>query len=576
MCGIVGYVGKKINLQTAIKTLKKLEYCGYDSAGIAFIQDKGISAIKELNSINNLIKKAEGLQGKICLCHTRWATHGEVNITNAHPQISYNNNFAVVHNGIIENYKELKAQIGEENFISQTDTEVVANLLEKQEGTTLNRVISVCEQLKGRFAIAIIDERGKSIYLAKRNNPLYVAKTAGGYIVASDISCIDATEYYSLEDNMVAQVDRFKATFYLNGQLIKLNPLKKNYTAEQIALNGYNHFMEKEIAETASVIKNISTRYESMFDKLFEPDMFKNFSRICFIGCGTSYHASLLGASWLKNKTGINAEACVASEYRYNNPIIDKKTLLILVSQSGETADTLAVAEMAKSKGATIYAITNAEHSTIVNFAQKVFPTCAGPEIAVASTKAYSAMLAVMYLLANYQSPFTELAKNLVKAAELISNEMDVNIVDVVKASKRIFFIGRVDDGVTSQEAALKLKETAYLDTYGYYAGELKHGPIALIEPGIVVCAIVTSESLKSKTLNAVEEVKSRGATTIIVTDDLSIEGDYTIRIPQIDVPELKSLLAVIPFQTLAYKVTCKLNQNPDQPRNLAKSVTVE
>ena len=421
-----------------------------------------------------------------------------------------------------------------------------------------------------------MDKSGKNLYLSKKNIPLYVAKTNGGFIVASDISCIDSAEYYSLEDNMVAQVNKYKVSFYLNGQLVKLSPIKNTYNSEQIALNGYKHFMEKEIAETSKVLKNISTRYETLFNKLLEPDAFNKFSRICFIGCGTAYHASLLGASWLKNKTHISVEAYVASEFRYSEPIIDENTLIILVSQSGETADTLAVAEMAKNQKATVYAITNCEHSTIVKFADRVFPTCAGPEIAVASTKAYSAMLAIMYLISNYKSNYNELSKNLKKVAELISNEIDSRIVDVIKNSKRVFFIGRVDDGVTSQEAALKLKEIAYLDTYGYYAGELKHGPIALVEPGIAVCGIVTSESIKDKTINAIEEVKSRGATTIIITDDVNLEGDYTVRIPQIDIPELKSVLAVIPLQLLAYKVTCELNQNPDQPRNLAKSVTVE
>ncbi len=576
MCGIVGYVGKNISIKTAITALKKLEYRGYDSSGVAYINDKQIQHIKQVGTIDKLLSQITNQASNVCICHTRWATHGKVDINNAHPQLSPNKQFAVVHNGIIENYQQLKEQFGLKDFTSQTDTEIVAQLLQSFTGPTLQRLNKIVSLLNGSYALAITDS-SEYLYVAKYKSPLYVAKESSGYMVASDICCFNSTEYYSLPDGCVARISKNKTEFYMHGKPVNLSSTINTYNFQEVALNGHKHFMDKEIDETNNVINNICTRYLTLEKQLFSKNIFKDVSNVYLVGCGTAYHACQMAEIWIKENYKIRAQAYIASELRYSEDLMDSNSLVILLSQSGETADTLACATLAKQKNAKICAITNVEYSTLANIADILYPLCAGPEIGVASTKAYSAMLSVLYLISNINIGLQQAISNLKQVSGLLNIDVSQNIIQMVSKSKRVFFIGRSCDGVSAYEGALKLKEVAYIDACGYYAGELKHGSIALIEPNVVVFAIITNNSLKSKTLNAVQEVLSRGATVVVITDDAELSGDfYKINIPLINNNQLKNILAVVPLQKLAYKVACFLGHNPDKPRNLAKSVTVE
>lgn len=575
MCGIVGYIGKQTDIRNLIITLKKLEYRGYDSSGVAYSKLGKIVCYKKVGQIDNLLGSLPKIKAKTVICHTRWATHGKVCEENAHPITSHNNNFAVVHNGIIENYLPLKQEIGSHLFKTNTDTEVIANLIETLSGTTLERVIKAESMLIGSYAGLIIEKRSKYLYAIKNHSPMYIAKTKQGFVVASDISCLNATEYYNLPNGVVARMSKQKIDFFVNGKPIELNTVKNTHQFNQTELGNYANFMEKEIDETPQTITNIINRYKNN-PELVSSKIFDGISSVVLCGCGTAYHATLLGENWLK-KLNLKCRAVVSSEFRYNPPILDESTLVILVSQSGETADTLAAGMLAKEHNSKTLAITNVEYSTLAGFADYVLPLCANAEIAVASTKAYSAMLAVLYILSMANTDFNQIEQSLYELCKMyLSPDIPQEIIDKVAGGKRVFFIGRGDDGVTANEGALKLKEIAYLDACGYYAGELKHGTIALIEPNVVVIAIVTDGKLKSKTLNAVEEVTSRGADAIIVTDDPTITGYPTILIPKTEIAELKSLLSIYPLQTLARLVCQKLGYNPDKPRNLAKSVTVE
>lgn len=576
MCGIVGYIGSKTDIKNALETLKKLEYRGYDSAGVAFVKRGKIQCFKRVGQINNLIETIGKKSAKICICHTRWATHGKATEENAHPIMSYNNNFSVVHNGIIENYKYLKAKIGAEKFSTSTDTEVICNLLEYLKGDTISRVIECESLLEGSYASLIIDKCNKYIYAIKNKSPMYIACGKKGTTIASDISCLNAEYFYNLPDHTVAKINKKEITFYSNGNIIDLPLCKNIHNFESNDLGQYNTYMQKEIAETNKTISNIVELYSSSNNYINE-NIFKGIKNVILTGCGTAYHACCLGANWIQKNLKIPASAYIASELRYSEPILDDSSLMVLVSQSGETADTLAAGELAKDKGCRIITITNVGYSTLANLADVCLPLCAGAEIAVASTKAYTAMLAVLYLLSHATSGFIKSLQNLKEICQKFnSDNISKDIVKKVINSKRVFFIGRLDDGVTASEGALKLKEIAYIDACGYFAGELKHGTIALIENDVVVIAIITNPNLKQKTLNAVEEVVSRGAEVIIITNDKSITGYTTIFIDTAIDEELNSLLSVYPLQKLACEVSLSLGFNPDKPRNLAKSVTVE
>lgn len=575
MCGIVCYVGKNLPLNDVAARLLKLEYRGYDSSGMAYVCGGKLQTEKQVGRIKNLLPNIDGINSSLVISHTRWATHGGVTVKNAHPQLSPSGRFAVVHNGIIENYLSLKQDYDADKFSSQTDTEVVAHLLDKACGDTLQRLQKATEGLQGSWALAVIDEQDNSLYIAKNKSPLYVAKHKNGTWVASDISCFNSDNYYALPDGCVAQIDANKCQFFVNGNKVDLQPKKLDSVFEECELQGYDHFMQKEMAETGNVIANICNYYEQDLGKL--QNLFNDVSHIDFVGCGTAYHACMLAANWAKQNLRISAEARVASEFRYCDPVLGKNNAVVLVSQSGETADTLAVGEMAKKFGAPIYAVTNVEYSAITGLADKVFALRAGPEIAVASTKAYSAMLAVLYLMTCGKPPkfAIEQLKNL-PITQALNLKLPHNIIEGICKSKRIFYLGRQDDGVTANEGALKLKEIAYLDACGYFAGELKHGTIALIEPNVWVVAIITDSKLAAKTLSAVQEVSARGAKVLVVTN-LAIEGDFNqIVLPKTQTGQLNSLVSILPLQQLAYQVSVAKGWDPDRPRNLAKSVTVE
>ncbi|MBQ8468180.1 MAG: glutamine--fructose-6-phosphate transaminase (isomerizing) [Clostridia bacterium] len=572
MCGIVGYVGKSVKIKKILARLQNLEYRGYDSSGVAFF-GKNLETHKVVGTIDKLFDKIGEKESGLCISHTRWATHGKVSERNAHPQISYNGNFAVVHNGIIENYKSLKEQIGVEKFSSETDTEVLANLLEQESGNTLEKLKSATKKLVGSWALLVVDKCGDAIYASKNKSPLYASETESGYLLASDITCFDKGDYYCFEDGMIAKIQKDKIEFFLNGKMVFPAKFANNSEFGANSKGEFDYFMQKEIKETPKVLKNLCKTYEKLIADSQFLSIFDNAGRVLLCGCGTAYHACALGARWIAKTKNLRTIAGFSSEIRYFGNI-EKTDVVILVSQSGETADTLAVLEKAKSVKAKVVAITNCSHSTLARCSDVVLPLCAGAEIAVASTKAYSAMLAVMHILSS-ENP-QEAIKEVEFLADNLVCEIDLSLVKQISFVKRIFFIGRGDDGITASEGALKLKETSYLDSYGYFAGELKHGTIALIEPNVTVVAIVTNKQIESKTLNAVEECLSRGARAVIVSEQKpQIDAKFVQINPKI-AENLKSIAAIFPLQWLAASVADYRGCNPDRPRNLAKSVTVE
>lgn len=607
MCGITAYIGKNAEKEL-IQSLKLLEYRGYDSAGIAILDDK-INITKNAGKIADLEKIVNFNACSNCgIAHTRWATHGAPTNVNAHPHLSNNKKWAIVHNGIIENYNILKQELKDKGykFKSQTDTEVICNLL--QENETKDPIITLIEttkKLQGSYALACINKDCKNtIFLAKYKSPLYIAKNNTQVFVASDAICFvgKTDEYYTLEDNEYCKAELNNIVFYnKNGEKIKKKPQKiKNFEISN-SKESYQHFMLKEIMEVPTVLKRIVTSYKecNIFDK-YNKKFISRFNKTALIGCGTAFHACKMGAKYLTGFARVNASAHAASEYRYSNPLIDKNTLCILVSQSGETADTLAVCEMANENGATTIALTNVLYSTLAHKAKFVLPVCAGTEIAVASTKAYSAQISILYMFAkhlqnilfnkknDYMSDILALSDNIsIPTEEELSpivNELICANKPLTKKQpqsvKHVFFIGRNLDYVTALEASLKLKEITYIFSVEHPAGELKHGFLALIDNNSILFAIATNASLLDKTLNGAFEAQSRGAKVIFVTQfDLPKEvTNKFFKCVKLNSQkeELMPISSISFFQMLAYLTSVKKGLNPDQPRNLAKSVTVE
>lgn len=641
MCGIVGFIGNGKQEKILVDMLKHLDYRGYDSAGIAIIKNfnekeskievtktKGkLSSLEKLLKNNNRIPKkkflfkedinCEELQKKLetikennesneainssCgIGHTRWATHGEATTQNAHPHLSNNNEWAIVHNGIIENFSELKETLINKKFTfkSKTDSEVVANLLQLYSSNinktpTITPLIETCKNLKGSFALACINKNFKNtLLLAKNKSPLYVAKCKKNILVASDPICFagKTKEYFSFNDFEYCLCSNNKIEFYnKDGEIIeksaeKLENLNLNKTKKS-----YKYFMQKEINEIPSVLKNIVKRFTlSNYLETINKTFIKKFNKIVLIGCGTAYHAGLIGARYFKDIARIEASTYVASEFRYSNPIIDSKTLVILISQSGETADTIAVCEQANKKGCTTLALTNVEYSTLSKLANITFPLCAGTEIAVASTKAYVAQVAVLYILANKfknelldkEIDFLQNLQNLSEKIVIPTKQDFSTIIDELSKKQTAFFIGRDYDYITCEEASLKLKEITYINSNAYPAGELKHGFLALIDENSYLFVIATKRDLLDKTLNGSYEAKARGANIIFASQfeiENEIKKDFKYFLPLPNVEEnLMPIASIIPFQVLAYLVCLKRKLNPDKPRNLAKSVTVE
>lgn len=600
MCGIVGYSGKKNVQNVLINKLKLLEYRGYDSAGIAVKIGDDIKVTKAKGEIANLEKVVEPILGAtLGIGHTRWATHGVPCEINAHPHLSMNKEWAIVHNGVIENYSALKTELKEKGyeFISETDTEVVANLIEYYGGKPevkgdLAAIIKACEKLDGSYALAILNKKSDKIYFAKNKCPLYCVVKDGEFMLSSDPICFAgfSDEHYVLEDNEFGYFGNGELYFCnAYGRKIEKNPVKLDCSAYNFK-NDFEHFMIKEIYEVKDAISNIIEYYsDNSAWRHFDEIDFKCVKDIKIVGCGTAYHAGLVGAKIIEKQLGVECNAYVASEYRYADAKTDKDSLAIFISQSGETADTLAAEKIARKKGATTLAVVNVEYSTLAKAADYFLPIKAGVEIAVASTKAYVAQIVVSYLIAariksnlGYgETPVRGELERLKNAVTIRNIEHFKKIADGLKSRPSLFMIGRGMDYCTALEACLKIKETSYINANAYYAGELKHGFLAIVEENFYVCVFASDEKLLSKTLANAEEAKARGAKLILTTCcDLENYDKSDFLAGIIKTPKTDELLQpaadIVPWQIVAYYISVAKGLNPDKPRNLAKSVTVE
>ena len=598
MCGIVGYNGKELkSKEILIEGLKKLEYRGYDSAGIALKNNNQIIITKEKGLIKNLEKKLDNNTTTLGIGHTRWATHGEPNEINSHPhQVG---DITIVHNGIIENYKELKEELIKKgyNFKSQTDTEVACALIDnyyRQEKDIKKALTKFIDKVKGAYALGILVKNDNNLYSIRKDCPLVIGKGKIGNLIASDVLAIsnNAEKIYYLEENTIAEITDTKIRIY-DKKLEEINPEFKEIPKEEYTTDkcGYEHYMLKEIHEQPKVFKNTTEKYISnnIYSLKKEMPDFKKYNKIHIVACGSAYHTGLVGKNLIEEYANIPVEVEIASEYRYKKNFYDEKTLLIVVSQSGETADTLAALRKAKNDNIDTLAIVNVENSTIARDAKYVLITEAGPEIAVATTKAYSAQVATLGLIAlnmgleNNTIKKEELKQILKEIKELpIQIENTINncnykeIANSIYERDDIFFIGRGIDYALCMEGSLKLKEISYIHSEAYAAGELKHGTISLVENNTPVIGIVTEQELKEKTISNIEEVKSRGAKTILITNDSNIKNyDYITYLPKVH-KILQPLLTVLPLQLISYEVARLRNCDIDKPKNLAKSVTVE
>ncbi|MCH5299771.1 MAG: glutamine--fructose-6-phosphate transaminase (isomerizing) [Ruminococcus sp.] len=609
MCGIVGYIGPKDCSDVLVSALTKLEYRGYDSAGIAVFEDDMIKTVKTQGKLKDLEDKLESVgkpKGHVGIGHTRWATHGEPSDINSHPHSGAR--VTIVHNGIIENYIELKEFLvskGRE-FLSETDTEVVAQLLDyKYNGNPLETIDSVMAELKGSFALGIMfKDFPDKVFAVRRESPLIVGVAEGECFIASDVPAIlkYTKDYYLLEHDEIATLTKDGATFVDE----HLDPIEKelktaDWDMEAAEKGGYPHFMIKEINEQPEAIRTtIMPRIKDGLPCLEECgitlDKIKNFKNITIVACGTAMHAGMVGKYVIEDLARVPVNVDIASEFRYRNPIIGEGDLVIIISQSGETADSLAALRLAKQKGAKTLAIVNAKGSSIAREADMLIYTLAGPEIAVASTKAYITQLSVMYLfafeLALAKGTLSEpeckrLVSALIKTPEAVAHviktceEKCKYIATKLITSESLLYIGRGLDYALSMEGSLKLKEVSYIHSESYAAGELKHGTISLIDNDMPVISVATQTDIIPKTISNIVEVKSRGAKIILVCTDVCARGlkdgvaDYVIEIPHID-ELLMPITAVVPLQMLAYYTAINKGNDPDKPRNLAKSVTVE
>ena len=608
MCGIVGYIGNKTASPILIEGLKKLEYRGYDSAGISTIENNTLSVLKDKGRVKNLenLPEFNSLKGSIGIAHTRWATHGKPSKVNSHPHLDNNNTFSVVHNGIIENYNELKSFLIENGytFYSQTDTEVVPNLISyyiKEEHDILKAVQKTCKQLIGSYALQIISKDFPDcIIVAKKNSPLVIGKGNSENYIASDIPAIleYTKSFYFVEDDEFAVITKDDIKFFdYDLNLISKELKEISWDANAADKNGYEDYMLKEIHEQPDSIRNtINSRLNEngeydFTDLNLSKEYLETINKIYIVACGTAMHAGLAVKNTLEKLCKILTHVEVASEFRYREPLIDEKTLCIFVSQSGETADTLAALNLCKSAGAKTIAITNVLGSSITRFADYSILTHAGPEIAVASTKAYTSQVTLLSMLAIHLAETLEsvspdlidlLKANIAslpnKVQECLNNNDFVkDFASKIFNEKDMFFIGRGVDYTTALEGSLKLKEISYIHSEAYAAGELKHGPIALIENGTTVISIMTDEALTPKSISNTQEVITRGAKTLIITNTKLPDNNFDtiINIPEIH-PYLSSVLAIIPLQLLSYHISKNKNLDVDKPRNLAKSVTVE
>lgn len=613
MCGIVGYIGVKKACPILLAGLTRLEYRGYDSAGISTIEKNGLSLMKDKGRVKNLsnLDGIDKLEGTIGIAHTRWATHGKPSKENSHPHQDNSKTFSVVHNGIIENYNELKKSLEEKgyNFYSQTDTEVIPNLIHyyfnidknNDDLKFLRAVRNTCLDLKGSFAIEVISKLyPDNMIVVRQDSPLVIGTCEDEKYLSSDIPAILSytRDFYLLNDLEFVLLTKDSAKFYDKD----LNEIEKHtqtieWNSSAAEKDGFDDFMLKEIYEQPTAIRetigakiNLNSKCE--FDELgFTKDYLSSLNKIYIVACGTAMHAGLSGKNAIEKLCRIPTEVDIASEFRYRDPIIDEKTLYIFISQSGETADTIAALKLSKEKGAKTLAITNVIGSSITREADYSIYTHAGPEIAVASTKAYTSQVMLINILAIYFAEilFGENSKlikdlkqdilDLPKKIEetLKCNEEIKKFAQQIYQEKDVFFLGRGIDETVAKEGSLKLKEISYIHSESYAAGELKHGPIALIENGITVISIMTDENLVKKTVSNIQEVITRGAKTLVVTNQDIDKNmfDEVITIPKTDC-FISPILSVIPLQLLAYYISKEKGLDVDKPRNLAKSVTVE
>ena len=609
MCGIVGYVGKNQAAPILLEGLSKLEYRGYDSAGVAVLGEDKITVSKTRGRLKNLYEMIYGgmsITGNLGIGHTRWATHGEPSDINSHPHLSKSGKIAVVHNGIIENYISLKEKLTEKGFkfISETDTEVIAHLFEYYyKGDLVEALSKVIHRVKGSYALGIIcDDFPDKFIAVRKSSPLIVGLGSKENFIASDVTAIlkYTKDVYYLEDDEIADLsaDDVKVYNALDREKIKKEVFTVNWDISVAEKGGYEHFMMKEIEEQPKALRDtINPRIKddriSLDNFSMTEEQIKSLQKIHIVACGSAYHVGVIGKYVIEKLTRIPVEVEVASEFRYHDPIIDKNDLTIVISQSGETADTLAALKEAKHKNSRILSIVNVVGSTIANASDDILYTWAGPEIAVATTKAYSTQLSVIYLIALYIAEkkgtisnveYSEIIKELQKLPDKVSDILkDKNNVQYLASkffnSKSIFFIGRNLDYAVALEGSLKLKEISYIHSEAYAAGELKHGPISLIEDGTLVIALATQDNLFDKMLSNIKEVKARGATVFAIAlegnTEIEKEADFVIYIPETD-SILTPSLTVIPLQVFSYYMAVNKGCDVDKPRNLAKSVTVE
>jgi glucosamine--fructose-6-phosphate aminotransferase (isomerizing) len=609
MCGIVGYVGKRNSQDILLQGLKKLEYRGYDSAGVAVYTEQGLQIKKSKGRLAVLESKLgeAPLRGTIGIGHTRWATHGKPSDVNSHPHTDNSQRFSVVHNGIIENYLALKEELmskGHE-FVSETDTEVVSHLLASlYEGDIVKAVQKAVKRIKGAFALAVLtDYEPDKLVAVRLASPLIIGLGDGENFIGSDIPAI--LEYtrnvYILNDGEMAVLTRDGVELMtIEGNFISREIFHVDWDIATAEKAGFDHFMLKEIHEQPRAYRDtMGSRIDPSGKRVvlnelnISPEELRNIQQVHIVACGTAYHAGLVGKNVIEKLARIPVEADVASEYRYRSPIITKNTLVIVVSQSGETADTLAALREAKRNGARVVAITNVVGSSVAREADDVIVTWAGPEIAVASTKAYTSQLIAFYLFGlylaqtlgtqdeSYISAVISAMKELPSQVEqILEKAEDVkNIAEQIATHENLFFIGRGLDYAVALEGSLKLKEISYIHSEAYAAGELKHGTLALIEDGVPVIAIATQEDLFEKTVSNIKEVTARGAYVFGIHSEgeheLQKVVDQTLAIPK-TLPLLTPALSIVPLQLLSYYASLARGNDVDKPRNLAKSVTVE
>jgi glucosamine--fructose-6-phosphate aminotransferase (isomerizing) len=608
MCGIVGYIGNEEATSFLLNGLSKLEYRGYDSAGVAVYNEDGLRIVKSkgrLQVLCDILEDGENLRGKVGIGHTRWATHGAPSDVNSHPQVSDGGMFAVVHNGIIENYLYLKNHLQRRGveFVSETDTEVIAQMLEYYyKGDVLEVIQKVIAKVEGSYALGIIcADCPEQIFAVRKDSPLIVGKGENENFIASDIPAIlsETRDICRLNDKEIAVLKKDSITFYNEDrEVIEKNVERIEWDVDAAEKGGYEHFMMKEIFEQPEALrKTIQPRMKdgkiTLGDIELTEEQIRNIQKIYIVACGTAYHVGVVAKYAFEKLLRIPVETDVASEFRYRDPLIDEKTLVIIISQSGETADTLAALREAKKRGAKVLSIVNVVGSTIANESDNVLYTWAGPEISVASTKAYSTQLAVIYLIALYMAQETKAMsagvlkdyyENLEKLPDYVEECLQDKETIQYFASRHfnasdMYFIGRNVDYAASLEASLKLKEISYIHSEAYTGGELKHGPISLIEDGTLVISICTYEALFDKMMSNVKEVKARGAVVLGIAlkgkQQVEQETDYAFYIPKITDFMLPSL-SIIPLQLFAYYVASMKGCDIDKPRNLAKSVTVE